>query len=111
MKRQGSRQTTLDACFNKRSRVTTGVERSQGEAAVVWAGKTALEMIAEAYADANDVLEEQEEAVLSADSGHGQDYADVTAGPSANQMISSTATHAVPLEVVVCKVQLRKKKE
>ncbi|KAH7713227.1 hypothetical protein AAVH_19446, partial [Aphelenchoides avenae] len=65
MKRQGSRQTTLDSYFGKRARVAAADDGQPDDVVVVSTGKTALQMIAEAYAGIEDNVEE-EQAISSA---------------------------------------------
>ncbi|KAH7705547.1 hypothetical protein AAVH_27240 [Aphelenchoides avenae] len=68
MKRHGSRQTTLEAYFGKRLRVASVQEDQPDEVVVVSTGRTALEMIADAYAsDDEEQVEEQEQVVCCAD--------------------------------------------
>ncbi|KAH7707620.1 hypothetical protein AAVH_20112 [Aphelenchoides avenae] len=76
MKRQGSYQTTLDAYFGKRSRVAAAEDDQPDEVVVVSTGMTALQMIADAYADVEDVAEEVQPAVCAnpADVAHDHDY-------------------------------------
>ncbi|KAH7719733.1 hypothetical protein AAVH_12768, partial [Aphelenchoides avenae] len=77
MKRQGQRQTTLDAYFGKRSRNTTDDDRENDENVVVATGMTALQMIADAYADVEEEKEEPEQPAFYAnpvDVTHDHDY-------------------------------------
>ncbi|KAH7697055.1 hypothetical protein AAVH_35864, partial [Aphelenchoides avenae] len=86
MKRQGSRQTTLEAYFGKRAQVAAADDGQPDDVVVVSTGMTALQMIAEAYDDTDDEQDEQEgneQATFSADPvdvAHDHDYfgADVT---------------------------------
>ncbi|KAH7694584.1 hypothetical protein AAVH_38367, partial [Aphelenchoides avenae] len=81
MKRQGQRQTTLEAYFGKRSRIPTDDDNRQNDDNVVVAtGMTALQMIADAYADVGEEQEEQEQTAFyasPADVAHDHDYAGV----------------------------------
>ncbi|KAH7678388.1 hypothetical protein AAVH_41712, partial [Aphelenchoides avenae] len=78
MKRQGSRQTTLDAYFGKRLRVGAAEDDQADEVVIVSTGMTALQMIAEAYAsDDEEQAEEQEQTACYADPAdvaHDHDY-------------------------------------
>ncbi|KAH7710411.1 hypothetical protein AAVH_22300 [Aphelenchoides avenae] len=76
MKRQGSRQTTLEAYFGKRLRVAAAEDDQPDEVVVVSTGKAALEMIADAYAS-DDEEHAEEQTVFNADPsdvGHDHDY-------------------------------------
>ncbi|KAH7706288.1 hypothetical protein AAVH_26480 [Aphelenchoides avenae] len=66
MKRQRSRQTTLEAYFGKRSRVAAAEGDQPDDVVVVSTGMTALQMIADAYADDEDVQDECEQAIVYA---------------------------------------------
>ncbi|KAH7724753.1 hypothetical protein AAVH_07621 [Aphelenchoides avenae] len=87
MKRQGSHQTTLEAYFGKRSRVAAVEEGQPDDAVVVSTGRTALQMIADAYAsDDEEQVEEQEQIVCYADPtdvAHDHDYFDTGVRPEA----------------------------
>ncbi|KAH7724793.1 hypothetical protein AAVH_07662 [Aphelenchoides avenae] len=61
MKRQGSRQPTLEAYFSKRSRIPTDDDRENDENVIVATGMTALQMIADAYADAEEEQDNREQ--------------------------------------------------
>src|SRR4051812_34414786 len=71
MKRQGQRQTRLEDYFGKRARVEADAERQKDSAIVVATGKTALQMIAEAYEDVDEEHEEQEQSI---DDANDNDY-------------------------------------
>ncbi|KAH7695419.1 hypothetical protein AAVH_37522, partial [Aphelenchoides avenae] len=65
MKRQGQRQTPLEAYFGKRSKAAAcGDAQPDDDNVVVATGMTALQMIADAYAD---VEEEQVQTAFTAD--------------------------------------------
>ncbi|KAH7696489.1 hypothetical protein AAVH_36439, partial [Aphelenchoides avenae] len=82
MKRQGSRQTTLEAYFGKRSRVAATNDGQPDDVVVVSRGMTALQMIADAYADDDDDVQDEQVVfnAAPADVAHDHDYfgADVT---------------------------------
>ncbi|KAH7696768.1 hypothetical protein AAVH_36159, partial [Aphelenchoides avenae] len=86
MKRHGSRQTTLEAYFGKRARVAAADDDQPDDVIVVSTGMTALQMIADAYADAEDEQEVQEQPAVyanPADVAHDHDYFTTAVGNTA----------------------------
>ncbi|KAH7709129.1 hypothetical protein AAVH_23607 [Aphelenchoides avenae] len=110
MKRQGSHQATLEAYFGKRSHVSVNPDGQKDETLVASMDKTALEIIADAYAYVED--NEQNAADVEIDRALRGNNANVSAVSVAKaDDIVTDHTGCASQSRCAQKVQLRKKKE